>query len=172
MSVQSPVSAPPFSARCRAVRLDVRGIDHLHLARSSASGKLAKQPLPHATPRPTHEAIVDRCRWAVLRWAIAPPAAALQNVQDAADHPPVIHAIFTAYVRRQKRLDLLPLLVAQPKQGASHHHPRSLSTQNHYPIQPSTLLLSFDPSMWNSKRWAWCPTVGTLGRGTLCCLRL
>jgi hypothetical protein len=44
-------------------------------------------------------------------------------VQDAADHPPIIHAILAAYVHRQKRLDLLPLLVAQPKQVASHDDP-------------------------------------------------
>jgi hypothetical protein len=41
-------------------------------------------------------------------------------MQDAADHSPIVHALFAAYVRRQKRLDLLPLLVAEPKQIASH----------------------------------------------------
>jgi hypothetical protein len=44
-------------------------------------------------------------------------------MQNAADHPAIIHAIFAAHVRRQKWLDLLPLLVAQPKQVASHDDP-------------------------------------------------
>jgi hypothetical protein len=36
-------------------------------------------------------------------------------VQDAADHPPVVDTILAAHVGRQVRLDLLPLLVAQPE---------------------------------------------------------
>jgi hypothetical protein len=51
-------------------------------------------------------------------------------VQDAADDPPVIHPILAAYIRRQKRLDLLPLFVAQPKQIASHVL-CSLTAENH-----------------------------------------
>jgi hypothetical protein len=41
-------------------------------------------------------------------------------VQDAADDAPIIHSILAAYIRRQKGLDLLPLLVTQPEQVASH----------------------------------------------------
>jgi hypothetical protein len=67
-------------------------------------------------------------------------------MQDAADHPPVIDAILAANVRRQKRRDPLPLLVVQPKQVASHAPSSYLSAENHYPIQPSSDLLSFDPS--------------------------
>src|ERR1700740_1851406 len=33
-SDQSPVSVPPFCARCRAMRLDMRRVDHLRLGRS------------------------------------------------------------------------------------------------------------------------------------------
>jgi hypothetical protein len=36
-------------------------------------------------------------------------------VQDAADHATVVHPIFAANVRRQMRLDLTPLLIAQPE---------------------------------------------------------
>jgi hypothetical protein len=66
-------------------------------------------------------------------------------MQDAADHAAIIHAILAAYVRRQMRLDPLPLLVVQPKQVASHDL-CSPPAENHYPIQPSSVLLSFDPS--------------------------
>jgi hypothetical protein len=65
-------------------------------------------------------------------------------MQDAADHAAIIHAILAAYVRRQMRLDPSPLLVVQPKQVASHDL-RSPPAENHYPIQPSSVLLSFDP---------------------------
>jgi hypothetical protein len=41
-------------------------------------------------------------------------------MQYPADHPPIVHALFAAHIRRQKRLDLFPLLVAEPKQIASH----------------------------------------------------
>jgi hypothetical protein len=41
-------------------------------------------------------------------------------MQDAANHPTIIGAFFAPNVRRQKRLDLLPLLVGQPEQVASH----------------------------------------------------
>jgi len=66
-------------------------------------------------------------------------------MQDAADHAAIIHAILAAYVRRQMRLDPSPLLVVQPKQVASHDLCSPLA-ENHYPIQPSSVLLSFDPS--------------------------
>jgi len=65
-------------------------------------------------------------------------------MQDAADHAAIIHAILAAYVRRQMRLDPSPLLVVQPKQVASHDL-CSPPAENHYPIQPSSVLLSFDP---------------------------
>jgi hypothetical protein len=41
-------------------------------------------------------------------------------VHDAANNATVILSRFAAHIRRQVRLDLFPLLVAQPKQLASH----------------------------------------------------
>src|SRR5215813_8999886 len=41
---------PPFSARCLAMRFDMRGIDHLHVRRSSLPGKLPEQIFPDAAP--------------------------------------------------------------------------------------------------------------------------
>jgi len=98
------------------VRLDVRGIDHLRLGRSATSGKLTEQPFPHAALRPADEAIVDCRRRTVLRRAIAPPAAALQHMKDAADHSSIVCAILAAHVRGKERRDAPPLVVAQPEQ--------------------------------------------------------
>jgi hypothetical protein len=86
----------PFFARCRAVRLDMRRIDHLRLTGSAAAGQGAEQTFPNPALRPAHKAIVDRRRRTVLGRAIAPPAAALQHMQDATDHPPVICPILAA----------------------------------------------------------------------------
>ena len=138
-SVQSPVSVPPFSARGRAMRLDVRGIDHLRPGRAPPIGKLAKQSFPHAAPRPAHEAIVDRRQRAVLRRTIAPSAAALRHMQDTADDPPVIDTGLPAHVGLQERGDLLPLMVIQSKQVASHFL-CSLTAENHRPALASMYL--------------------------------
>jgi hypothetical protein len=102
------------------VGLDVSGIYHLRLCRASLIGELAEEMLPHTALRPAHKAVVYGRRWAVFRRAIAPSATALQYMQDPANHPTVVHALFAAHIRRQKRFDLPPLLVAEPKQIASH----------------------------------------------------
>jgi transposase len=40
-----------FSARCRAVRFDMRRVNHLRLSRSSVPGKLPEQIFPNAAPK-------------------------------------------------------------------------------------------------------------------------
>ena len=128
------------------MRLDVRRIDHLRVARSAAIRRRTEQILPYAASSPPHKAIVDR-RWrAVFRRAIAPPAAALQYMQNATDHAAIIHASLAAHIGRQKRRELLPLFVAQPKQIASHDPLILIPPENHYPIHSSRLLLGLDPS--------------------------
>ena len=69
----------PFSARCRAMRFHVRGVDHLCVCGSSVSCKLPEQVFPDATPRPAHKAIIDRCRRSILGRAVAPATAAFQR---------------------------------------------------------------------------------------------
>ncbi len=123
------------------------GVDHLRIGRSAALRQFAEQPLPHAALGPAHEAIVDRRMGAVFRRAIAPPAAAPQNMQNAADHAPVVHPILAAHVRRQLRLDLTPLLIAQLKQVVPHSIASRITEQrNHQPIQLTMTLLGFGPS--------------------------
>ncbi len=74
--------------------------------------------------------------------SVAPPAAALQHMQDAADHAAVVHPSFAAHVSRQIRLNLPPWIVAQPKQIAPHlSAPNHTSKENQQPIQPTTNLL-------------------------------
>ena len=92
-SGQQPASAPPFSTCSRSVRFHVRGVYHLRVSRSSAAGQFPEQVLPHAAPRPAHEAVIDRCRRTILGRAIAPATAAPQHVHDAADDAAIIHPL-------------------------------------------------------------------------------
>jgi len=128
------------------MRLDMRRIDHLRRGRSATNGEFAEQPFPHTALGPAHEAIVNR-RWRpVFRRTITPSAAALQHMQDAADHAPIIHPILAPHVRRQQRPDPLPLLVAQPEQVASHGL-TSAHLENRQLILRARLLLGFGPSV-------------------------
>ena len=94
------------------MRLDVGGVDG-DLFRRPGQGlrQSREQVLPMAALRPAVLAIVNRRRRAVSRRAVAPPAARLENVNDAADDPPVIHAPLVRRVVRKMRLDRRPLLV-------------------------------------------------------------
>jgi hypothetical protein len=102
------------------VRFDVRGVDHLGVCRSPVSGKFPEQIFPDPTPRPAHEAVIDRRRRPIDRRAIAPATTAFQHLHDAADDAAVIHPLNPADIRRQEWFDPLPLLVAQPKQIPAH----------------------------------------------------
>ena len=144
-SGQQPASAPPFSARCRAMRFHVRGVDHLCVCGSSVSSKLPEQVFPDATPRPAHKAIIDRCRRSILGRAIAPATAAFQNMHDAADDAAVVRPLDAPYIRRQMSFDPSPLFVAQPKQVPAHN-PDPLPTTNQDRIVRAKKLMSSDPS--------------------------
>ena len=57
---------------------------------------------------------------AVLWRAVAPAAAALEHMNDAANDPAVVHPLNATYIRRQTGCDPLPLLIVQPKQVLAH----------------------------------------------------
>src|SRR3546814_1596792 len=59
---------------------------------------------------------LDCRRGAVVGRAVAPTAADLQDMQDARDHPPIVHPAGTGLVLRQVRLDRCPRLIRQPEQ--------------------------------------------------------
>ena len=68
-----------------------------------------------------------------------------QHLHDAADGAAVVHPLDAADIRRQERLDPLPLLVAQPKQIPAHNF-KSFPPKNHYLIVSEKGLMSSDPS--------------------------
>src|SRR5215213_896393 len=78
--------------------------------------------MPEAAARPSVVPIVDRGRRTILRWHIAPAAASLEHMQDAADHPAIVDAGLAGFAARQMRLQAGPGTIRQPKQ-ARHHTP-------------------------------------------------
>jgi hypothetical protein len=133
------------STRCRAVRLDMRGVDHLRGCRSPVSDKFPEQIFPDPAPRPAHEAVIDRRRWAIGRRAIASATAAFQHLHDAADDAAVVHPLNPPDIRGQERRDPLPLLVAQPTQIPAHKF-KSFQPKNHYLIVSAEGLMSSHPN--------------------------
>lgn len=128
--------------------LDVRAIDHLNIRGSSFGGTRAKHPLPNPAFRPAHETIINRGGRTVFRRAIAPTAATLDDVQNAADNSSVINPLLAPYILRQIRFDHHPLFVTQPEKVAPQSIPRkSPSIGNQQPIQAAILLLGFGPSI-------------------------
>jgi hypothetical protein len=121
----------------------VRGIDHLRVCGSSVPGELPEQVFPDAAPRPAHKAVIDRCRRTILRRAIAPATAALQYMYDAADDSAIVRPLDAPDIRRQVRVDPLPLLIAQPKQVPAHD-PNPLPKTNQDRIVRAEKLMSSD----------------------------
>lgn len=101
----------------RAVRLDVGAVDGGAFGDCARRRERLDQFSPEPFARPTVEAVVDRGRRAIVARAIAPPAADLENVDDAGDHSTIIDPASPALVPRQQGLNDRPLLVRQPKQA-------------------------------------------------------
>src|SRR5260370_21886650 len=94
----------PLAARCRAVRLHVRGVDHLRVCGSSVSSKPPEQIFPYAPPRPAPKTIIDCCRRTILRRAIAPATATFQHLHDAPDDAALVRPLHPPSIPPQGRL--------------------------------------------------------------------
>src|ERR1700722_6448379 len=106
---QSPALPPPFSARRRTVSLGGRAVDGLTIAGIGARQRV-KQPKPNAAHRPAAKAIVDRRRRPEEGRAILPATASFQNVDDAADPPPVGRRPDRRVHQRETPIERLTLL--------------------------------------------------------------
>ena len=122
-SGRSPVHAPPFSAACRAMRLDRGGIDRQSHAVLAAAGERFKDRLPMSALGPAIEPIVDRRVRTKVGWAIAPTRATLKHVNDTADDASIVFALRSGLVRWQMRLYPSPLPVVEPEQSFAHRSP-------------------------------------------------
>lgn len=91
----------------------------------------SKQPQPEPASGPAVEAVVDRRGRAVGVGAVAPSRARLEHVDDARNHPSVVHPPRPRLVLGKVRLNRRPLLVRQPKQHAHGRLRRPSERRNH-----------------------------------------
>ena len=95
----------------RPVRFHVSAVDGGALGDRAGRCERLDQIGPEPFSGPAVEAVVQRCRWAVLPRTIVPSATNLENMDDARDHLAVIDAASAALVPRQKRLNDSLLLI-------------------------------------------------------------
>jgi hypothetical protein len=104
----------------RAVGLGVAAIDLARFRDPALLRQRRQDARPDAPAAPSVPAIVDRHRRAVWGWTVRPAATALEHVNDARDHSPVIDAPRSGLVRRQMRLNHCPCFIRQPEQRTRH----------------------------------------------------
>lgn len=122
-----------------------RGIDE-QLRRWPASiGQGIKHAAPDAFSRPALEAAVERLSRAVDGKCVDPAATALDDVDDTADHTPVIYAWLAAGVGRQMQPQLRELSVRQPEMVSIHRSPPIGGGKSQRPARRNPFI-SLDPS--------------------------
>ena len=110
----SATSARPATAasarrtRRRAVEQDLR-------RRAARRDEDLEQLAPDALRRPADEAVVQGLARTVTRRRVDPAPARLQDMDDAADHPAIVHPRHAARLFRQQWRQPSPLDVAQPE---------------------------------------------------------
>lgn len=104
--------------------LEVRAVDHDDIAIRPGAGKLDKDPGEHTQARPAHEPVVERLRRPVDARSVLPLQPILLDVDDPAQHPPVIYARLASGSRKE-RPQPIHLRLGQPEVLA-HLMPPSL----------------------------------------------
>ena len=102
------------------MRFDRGTVDEDLRRRPARLSKRVEEADPDAFLRPSHEAIVERLLGPVFGGRIDPASARLENMNDAADDPPVVNTRLAARVRRPVRLNLKKLRFRQPEKIAIH----------------------------------------------------
>lgn len=112
---------------------DRRGIDQQLRRRATGRGQRVKDIRPNPFRRPTHEAIVQRLARPIDFRRVGPTPAALQDMDDPADDPPIISAGHATCISWKKRLKARELLLVEPETVAIHRWSPfgNLESQNH-----------------------------------------
>lgn len=96
---------------------DARAVDEQPGWHAFEPGKIGKDALPHAALGPASEPVVERLLRAIdVFGTIAPTTAALQRMDNAGEHPPIIYPRHPARILRQERFDPRPLLIGKPEE--------------------------------------------------------
>src|ERR1700760_2889461 len=72
------------------MRFEVGCVDHDPVGAGAFTGQFGEYPPEHGASAPADEAIIEGLMRAIRLRRILPPQAVADNVDDAADHPPVI----------------------------------------------------------------------------------
>jgi hypothetical protein len=89
-----------------AVRFPVRGVDHQTLRPAGFSGQCRENPVAYPSLAPAHKTVVQRLVRAVLARGLFPWQAVADDLKDAAENAPVIHASHTV---RERKIRCNPL---------------------------------------------------------------
>ncbi len=112
---------PPFSSGRAAVGFDSGTVDQHLRRRSVGRGQGMKDVSPHALGGSAHKAVVKRLPRTINRWRVGPATAGLQDMNNPADHSPIIHPRLAPRVGGKKRLKPRKLPLAQPEIIVIHH---------------------------------------------------
>jgi FkbM family methyltransferase len=126
------------------VDLDARAVDEQARWHPLDAGKLAEDALPDPALGPAHEAVVERLLGPVDRRTVAPPPAALQRMDDPAQHAAVIDPLLAPHVGRQQRRDPRPLLIRKPEE-IRHFQRLFAESLNHIEAPMGIPLMGLDP---------------------------
>ena len=97
------------------MRLEVRTVDHQLLRDANFGSQGRGDALEDAHPAPANEAVVERLVRAVAAWRILPHQPVADDVDDPADHPPVINPR-NSVLQRKIRFDPAHLPLGEQKQ--------------------------------------------------------
>src|SRR5687768_11298031 len=86
------------------MRLHIGTIERKLLRKWPRSSDLGEDSLPDSSSGPARIPIVDGLRRSILGRHVAPASTRLQDVKDAADHPPIINAGLARLVVRETRI--------------------------------------------------------------------
>jgi len=101
---------------------------------------------PNSALSPAHEPIVERLLRAInIARAVSPPPAALQGMDNPAQHSAIVNPIHATHVGRQKWLNPSPLRIRKPKE-ISHLIASLPGAMNHNPGVKGIPLMGPDPS--------------------------
>src|SRR5215218_10129403 len=135
--------------------------------RNRTSGRyLGEDALPDTSSRPASVPVVDGLRRSIVGRHVAPPSTCLQDMEDAADHAPIVDTGLARLVVRQMRLQSRPGLIRQPEQvpHALLHAAQTQSRRKSAHLvscligSPTCLIPGFDGALfsleWKDALWA------------------
>jgi hypothetical protein len=98
------------------MNLDASAVDEQLGWHALEPGEVGKDAHPHAMLNPTPEAAIERLLRAMKMFgAIVPTTAALQRMDNAEQHPPIIYPRYPARVLWQELIDPRPFLIGRPE---------------------------------------------------------